>query len=208
MLLDLTPLHLKRFVGLAWSPDSKRVTFLNDAARYDIDATGGPTTPSKRPLPGCPSLAAVPDMSATRNPALGPADTLTYNALTPTGPHVVEDAHDAKALGALTPSPDGTQLAVLPPPAILFILSRAACGAPSNSVGDGPSSASAASPPSAGPPTANISPTPSANGPSRTNCSTSTRPPATATNCPSAPAAPAGTGGYDAPLSWSNNLWY
>jgi len=90
LLLDVTRAHLKQFVGLAWTPDSRRVVFLNDAFLYSVttlawspdsrrvvslnDAflysvtTAGILT--RTPLPFATGLTTQPDLSATRSPAL------------------------------------------------------------------------------------------------------------------------------------------
>lgn len=113
MLLDLTKQRLKRFVGLAWTPDSKSVVFLNDSVLHTVNALGAPAQDTDKPLPGCPSLRLTRDVSATRDLSVGPAGAVTYTAETPGGSRVISDGHETNSGGLFSISPDGRQMALL-----------------------------------------------------------------------------------------------
>lgn len=83
MLLDLTARKLKQIVGLAWTPDSKNVVFLNDLTAYEIRVSDGNVTTSA--ISNTSDLTISPNISATRNPFMRPDTYITYTAQTTKG---------------------------------------------------------------------------------------------------------------------------
>ena len=118
LVIDLTAQKLKQIVGLAWDSDSS-LLFLEDGDSYSVP-TETDDPPLKTPL-YLYGISLAPDLtiSATRFPALTEAGTFAYGVLTTTGPQVRTQVKEvtipgpAAALFAL--SPDGSQLAFVPP---------------------------------------------------------------------------------------------
>jgi len=84
LLADLTALRLKQCIGLAWTPDSAHVVFLEDAVQYTVNRLGPPRL-SATPLPGLPPLRTTPSLSATRSPTFFGPHTLVLGAQTNQG---------------------------------------------------------------------------------------------------------------------------
>jgi len=118
LVLDLTAQKLKQVVGLAWDSDSS-LLFLEDAVSYSV-STETDDPPLKTPL-DLHGLTLAPDssISATRFPALTEAGTFAYSVLTPTGPQVLtqvkEQTTPGPAASLFALSPDGSQIAFVPP---------------------------------------------------------------------------------------------
>ncbi len=79
LLLDLGKAGLKQFVGLAWTPDSRAVVFLEDATAHFVSMGDGRST--KRPLPGAASLTVQPSISTTQRPAVLPDGSVAFSVL-------------------------------------------------------------------------------------------------------------------------------
>lgn len=85
MLLDLTAQHLKQFVGLAWTGDSKRVIFLNDCLQYEVDAVSATASSTKAPLSGCSPQPSGATISTARHPSTPASDLFAFDTVTPSG---------------------------------------------------------------------------------------------------------------------------
>lgn len=84
LLADLTARHLKQCIGLAWTPNSAHVVFLEDTVQYTVNVQGASRlTPSA--LPGLPPLRTTSTLSATHNPAFAAPDSLVLMAQTMRG---------------------------------------------------------------------------------------------------------------------------
>ncbi len=131
LLADVTALRLKQPIGLAWTPDSAHVVFLEDAVQYTVNTQGSPQL-TTHALPGLPPLRAAPTLSATRYPAFAGPNGLTLEAQTlqgfslfavsSGGAQRLEAAQHAPSVWAVTPggrlavttSPSSHEIAVQP----------------------------------------------------------------------------------------------
>ena len=96
LLLDLTKLHLKQIVGLAWSLDGRSVLFLQDNRQYSVPVQGKPTTLfSGSPLMSFNPLIINPDLSATTSLALRPGGVFAYQTSTTNGEQVIAGTYHA-----------------------------------------------------------------------------------------------------------------
>ena len=111
LLLDLTSRKLKMPVGLAWTPDGKNITFLEDTTAYRVSVSDPPTV-SSRPLAQCPVLKTNKEISATRSPTYTPRGNLVYSAQTLGGPQIVGLA-SAPIASIFALSPDGQKMATV-----------------------------------------------------------------------------------------------
>ena len=124
LVIDLTKQKLKQIVGLAWDSDSS-LMFLQDGASYSVP-TETDDAPLITPLDlhGL-TLAKTGDVSATRSPALTEAGTFAYGVQTPTGPQVLTQVQEqtlpGPAAAIFVVSPDGDQIAFVPPGAANII---------------------------------------------------------------------------------------
>ncbi len=84
LLADLTALRLKQPIGLAWTPDSKGVVFLEDTVQYTVNVQGTPRLVAT-PLRFLPPLRTTPTLSATRNPMVSAQELLALSAQTTQG---------------------------------------------------------------------------------------------------------------------------
>lgn len=84
LLADLTALRLKQPLGLAWTPDSARVVFLEDAVQYAVNVQGTPRLATAL-LPGLPPLRTTPSLSATREPVVLAPRLVMAEVQTPQG---------------------------------------------------------------------------------------------------------------------------
>ncbi len=82
LLLDVTRAGLKQFVGLAWSPDSRSVYFLNDDRAASVTTTG---QWSDDPVTIATGLVTRPGLSATRNLAVARNGVVVLDIETPHG---------------------------------------------------------------------------------------------------------------------------
>jgi dipeptidyl aminopeptidase/acylaminoacyl peptidase len=122
LVIDLTKQKMKQVVGLAWDSDSSLV-FLQDGVSYSV-ATDTDDAPLQTPLDlhGF-TLAARPDVSATRGPALAEAGNdsgaFAFEAETTTGPRVFTQSGGVTSVGPTASvfalSPTGERLAYVAP---------------------------------------------------------------------------------------------
>ncbi len=118
LVIDLTRQKLKQVVGLAWDSDSS-LLLLEDNIAYSVP-TEEPTPPLPTPLDlnGLP-LAASPNMSATRAPALSEIGGFAYSVQTPTGPQILIRGKNGVTPGPAADlfalSPSGDKIAFVPP---------------------------------------------------------------------------------------------
>ena len=92
LLLDLTHAHLKQFVGLAWTADSRQIVFLNDTRACLVSLSDGQLT--FRPLPPIRFLPPPSAVSFTGLPLVFPK-RIMYG-------YVKNDTH-YRYIAALTP---------------------------------------------------------------------------------------------------------
>ena len=117
LVMDLTAGKLKQIVGLAWDSDSSLI-FLEDGVEYSVP-TETPDEPLTIPLDlhGL-TLAATPDVSATRSPAMAENGRFAYGVQTPTGPQTLVVNAGAVTSGpaaVFALSPAGDRIAFIPP---------------------------------------------------------------------------------------------
>ncbi len=118
LVIDLTASKLKQIAGLAWDSDSS-LLFLEDGDSYSVPTdTAEPPLRTPLPLHGL-VLSLNPELSATRFPVLTEAGTFAYGVQTPAGLQVLTQVKAQTALGPAARlfalSPDGTQIAFVPP---------------------------------------------------------------------------------------------
>ncbi len=112
LLADLTALHLKQPIGLAWTPDSKSVVFLEDSVEYTVSIQDAPRL-TTNPLPGLPPLRPAPSLSATRRPAFAGPRALALEAQTAQGSLILVSSGDSRRR-LLYPQPAPPLWAIMP----------------------------------------------------------------------------------------------
>lgn len=88
MVLDLTKQHLKQVVGLAWTPDSKSIVFLQDSTAYFAPIIPGEPV-VKEAIKVAPNAKITPETSATRDPSVESGGEIRFSTVT---------AHNSRAL--------------------------------------------------------------------------------------------------------------
>lgn len=88
LLADLTAQHLKQCIGLAWTPSSQSVVFLNDDGALSVNVQGKPHVEADA-ITNLLPLTLSPSLSATRNPVVYAPHLVAFGAQTTHGPRLL-----------------------------------------------------------------------------------------------------------------------